>query len=128
MMDKQVEYILKDYLSTLYVENDLHLLFCNSKKQCISTDTTNMMFKYICEQYNIGKGFKLHQHMLRHTFATRCIESGMPASVLAKIMGHANISTTLNVYCEVFDKFKQTHIDMSYEYLEKNNLVINFKK
>lgn len=87
-----------------------------------------MMFKYICEQYNIGKGFKLHQHMLRHTFATRCIESGMPASVLAKIMGHANVSTTLNVYCEVFDKFKQTHIDMSYEYLEKNNLVVNFKK
>ena len=128
IMDKQVEYILKDYLSTLYVENDLHLLFCNSKKQCISTDTTNMMFKYICEQYNIGKGFKLHQHMLRHTFATRCIESGMPASVLAKIMGHANVSTTLNVYCEVFDKFKQTHIDMSYEYLEKNNLVVNFKK
>ena len=128
IMDKQVEYILKDYLSTLYVENDLHLLFCNSKKQCISTDTTNMMFKYICEQYNIGKGFKLHQHMLRHTFATRCIESGMPASVLAKIMGHANVSTTLNVYCEVFDKFKQTHIDMSYEYLEKNNLVVNLKK
>ena len=45
-----------------------------------------MMFKYICEQYKIGDGFKLHQHMLRHTFATRCIEAGMPASVLAKIM------------------------------------------
>lgn len=126
IMDNHVENILKEYLSSSYYqENDLHLLFCNSKKECISTDTTNMMFKYICEQYNIGDGFKLHQHMLRHTFATRCIEAGMPASVLAKIMGHANVSTTLNVYCDVFDKFKQTHIDLSYNYLKENGLTID---
>ena len=125
-MDSHVEQILKEYLSSSYYqENDLNLLFCNSKKECISTDTTNMMFKYICEQYNIGDGFKLHQHMLRHTFATRCIEAGMPASVLAKIMGHANVSTTLNVYCDVFDKFKQTHIDLSYNYLKENGLTID---
>ena len=85
-----------------------------------------MMFKYICEQYNIGNGSAMHQHMLRHTYATRCIESGMPASVLAKIMGHANVSTTLNVYCEVFDKFKQSHIDLSLNYLKENDLLINF--
>lgn len=127
IMDNHVEYILKEYLSSSYYkENDLHLLFCNSRNQCISTDTTNMMFKYICEQYNIGEGFKLHQHMLRHTFATRCIEAGMPASVLAKIMGHANVSTTLNVYCDVFDKFKQTHIDLSYNYLKDNGLTMDF--
>lgn len=127
IMDRHVESILKDYLSSSYYhKNDMHLLFCNSRKQCISTDTINMMFKYICEQYNIGNGYKLHQHMLRHTFATRCIEAGMPASVLAKIMGHANVSTTLNVYCEVFDKFKQSHIDLSLNYLKENDLLINF--
>lgn len=127
IMDSHVESIFKEYLSSSYYhENDMHLLFCNSRKQCISTDTTNMMFKYICEQYNIGKGYELHQHMLRHTFATRCIEAGMPASVLAKIMGHANVSTTLNVYCDVFDKFKQTHIDLSYNYLKENGLTMEF--
>ncbi len=127
IMDNHVEHILKEYLSsTYYQENELHLLFCNSKKQCISTDTTNMMFKCLCEQYSIGKGYKLHQHMLRHTFATRCIESGMPANVLSKIMGHANVSTTLNVYCDVFDKFEKVHTDTSYLYLKENNLTINF--
>lgn len=127
IMDSNVEAIFREYLSSsYYCENDLHLLFCNSRKQCISTDTTNMMFKYICEHYNIGNSSTIHQHMLRHTFATRCIESGMPASVLAKIMGHANVSTTLNVYCEVFDKFKQSHIDLSLNYLKDNNLLINF--
>lgn len=127
IMDSNVEAIFREYLSSsYYYKNDLHLLFCNSRKQCISTDATNMMFKYICEQYNIGNGSAMHQHMLRHTYATRCIESGMPASVLAKIMGHANVSTTLNVYCEVFDKFKQSHIDLSLNYLKENDLLINF--
>lgn len=127
IMDSNVEAIFREYLSSsYYYKNDLHLLFCNSRKQCISTDATNMMFKYICEQYNIGNGSAMHQHMLRHTYATRCIESGMPASVLAKIMGHANVSTTLDVYCEVFDKFKQSHIDLSLNYLKENDLLINF--
>lgn len=127
IMDSNVEAIFREYLSSsYYYKNDLHLLFCNSRKQCISTDATNMMFKYICEQYNIGNGSAMHQHMLRHTYATRCIESGMPASVLAKIMGHANVSTTLNVYCEVFDKFKKSHIDLSLNYLKENDLLINF--
>ena len=34
--------------------------------------------------------------MLRHTYATRCIESGMNATVLSKLLGHADIETTLN--------------------------------
>lgn len=37
-------------------------------------------------------------HMLRHTFATRCIESGMDIKTLSEILGHANVSTTLGVY------------------------------
>lgn len=128
IMDSFVEKLLKEYLSSeYYIENDYNLLFCNSYKQCISTDTVNMMFKCFCKDNNIGKGYDVHQHMLRHTFATRCIEAGMPASVLAKIMGHANVATTLNVYCEVFDKFKKEHLNMSFEYLEKQGLTIDFK-
>ncbi len=127
IMDDHIEKILKEYLaSKYYAVNDYNLLFCNSNKECISTDTVNMMFKEFCKNHNIGKGYDVHQHMLRHTFATRCIESGMPASVLAKIMGHANVSTTLNVYCEVFDKFKKEHIDLSYNYLKENGLTVDF--
>ena len=127
IMDPYLEKIFREYLSSeYYTPNDYHLLFCNSNKECISTDTVNMMFKEFCKNNNIGKGYDVHQHMLRHTFATRCIESGMPASVLAKIMGHANVSTTLNVYCEVFDKFKKEHIDQSFNYLKENGLIMKF--
>ena len=125
-MNPLVEKLLKEYLSSdYYSENSHNLLFCNSNKNCISTDTVNEMFKNFCKNNNIGEGYDVHQHMLRHTFATRCIESGMPAPVLAKIMGHANVATTLNVYCEVFDKFKKEHLDMSFDYLAKQGLVID---
>lgn len=33
-------------------------------------------------------------HSLRHGFATRCLESGMPINQLQVLLGHANISTT----------------------------------
>ena len=37
-------------------------------------------------------------HILRHTFATRCIAVGMDIKSLSEILGHANVSITLNIY------------------------------
>lgn len=37
-------------------------------------------------------------HGLRHTFATRCIESGCDYKTVSVILGHSNIATTLNLY------------------------------
>ena len=37
-------------------------------------------------------------HSLRHTFATKCVELGMPVKDLSVILGHSNITTTLNIY------------------------------
>lgn len=38
-----------------------------------------------------------HFHSLRHGFATRCIEKGMPIHHVKQLLGHSSISTT-NVY------------------------------
>ena len=40
----------------------------------------------------------INYHALRHTFATRCIERGVDVKTLSEILGHANVSTTLNIY------------------------------
>lgn len=45
--------------------------------------------------------------MLRHTFATRCIEAGVDLLVLQKLMGHANIETTINTYGDIYNYYKQ---------------------
>ena len=37
-------------------------------------------------------------HSLRHTFATRCIEKGMDVKSLSEILGHSNVTVTLNRY------------------------------
>ncbi len=40
----------------------------------------------------------LNFHILRHTFATRCVENGMDAKCLSELLGHANVETTLRLY------------------------------
>lgn len=39
--------------------------------------------------------------MLRHTFCTRCAEAGLDIKVLQMIMGHSDISITMNIYNHV---------------------------
>ncbi|MDR2963226.1 MAG: site-specific integrase [Bacteroidales bacterium] len=48
---------------------------------------------------------KLKFHGLRHSFATRCIESNCDYKTVSVLLGHANIATTLNLY--VHPNFEQ---------------------
>lgn len=45
-------------------------------------------------------------HSTRHTFATRCIESGMEPQVLKAILGHATLSMTMDLYSHVLPDTK----------------------
>lgn len=49
----------------------------------------------------------LNFHALRHTFATRALESGMDVKTLADIMGHANAGITLNIYTHSMSDHKK---------------------
>lgn len=52
-------------------------------------------FSKLCKKLRIPK---IKFHGLRHTFATRCIESKCDYKTVSAILGHTNISTTLNLY------------------------------
>lgn len=56
-------------------------------------------FKKLCPNH--------HLHELRHTFITRCAESGVNINVCQQLVGHATADMTLNVYTHVMDEFKR---------------------
>lgn len=57
-------------------------------------------------------------HAIRHTFATRALELGVDIKTLSEILGHSNVSITLNIYAHslmeqkkiAIDKFNKMHI------------------
>lgn len=54
---------------------------------------------------------KANFHTLRHTFATRCIESGVDVKTLSELLGHSDVKTTLNRYVHSSFELKQKSID-----------------
>lgn len=66
------------------------------------------LFKY-CDRVGIPR---FSMHVLRHTFATRCIEGGMKPKTLQKIFGHSNIGITMNLYVHITEDEKHREIDL----------------
>ena len=50
-------------------------------------------------------------HALRHTFATRCVEQGMDIKTLSEIMGHSNVSITMQRYVHPSLEMKREQIN-----------------
>ena len=50
-------------------------------------------------------------HILRHTFATNCIEVGMDAKSLSEILGHSDVNITLGIYVHSSDKIKKKYLE-----------------
>lgn len=56
-------------------------------------------------------------HTLRHTFATRLCESGMNIKVIQSVLGHTDLSTTINTYIHATEAFKQEEFEKQSAYL-----------
>lgn len=74
--------------------NDDYFVITNEAKPT-EPRTYRNYYKQLLKQLGIPN---LKFHGLRHSFATRCIESQCDYKTVSVILGHANISTTLNLY------------------------------
>ena len=99
-----------------YHENKYGLLFYDHvHDKLITTQQVNCFYGRVCKKLNIANN---GQHCLRHTFATRAIESGVEAVVLKQWMGHKNIHITLDTYTDVFASLHNTAISTMDTYIK----------
>ena len=75
----------------------------NGKPMCPSTFTYR--FKLILKANNLP--LNLSVHSLRHTNASLLIAQGVDVRTVASLLGHAQASTTLDIYAHAFDKNKR---------------------
>ena len=119
-----VKYILEQAFEE-FISNPNNLLFCRENGDLINEGASNSAFKRFCKKHNITNGKDVNQHMLRHSFATRKIEGGMPAEVLMVIMGHKDVETTLNTYFDAFAEYKNVYEERTYNYYELQGLTFD---
>lgn len=101
--------------------NPEKLLFKPIDKSYCSRENANHELKRLLKRHFVIED--ITSHSLRHTYGTRCIESGMAPVVVQKLMGHTDVMVTLNTYTSVYDKFKEKEIEkVNKYYLEENML------
>lgn len=97
---KKIE-IEKRNAGNLYT--DLNLVFPNKFGKYLSASSVRKRFKKVLKENNLPE---IKFHDLRHTFATRLFEVGEEPKVIQELLGHSNISITLNTYTHVLEKLK----------------------
>ena len=75
--------------------NDEDFIMTRNNGKFIEPSTYRNKYKKLLKELNIE--YK-NYHCLRHTFATRCIQIGMDVKSLSEILGHSNVSITLEIY------------------------------
>ncbi len=116
-----------EFLKSCIGNKETGLLFLSSNQNLVTTNQVNYSYAAALKAYGIIDNTvygRVDLHSLRHTYATRCIESGMPAKVLQKLLGHTDINITLNTYCSVFEKYSNEHLAVADEYMKQNDIKI----
>lgn len=97
------------------VVNDDYYILTNNERPT-EPRTYRNYYKRLMEKLDIPK---LKYHGLRHSFATRCIEVGCDYKTVSVLLGHSNISTTLNLYVHPNMEQKKRCIDKVFKSLVK---------
>lgn len=89
-------------------------IFLSRKGEPVKNSTYDTALFKICDKAGINR---FSMHVLRHTFATRCIEAGMKPKTLQMLLGHSNIGITMNLYVHTTEDEKRKEIDLVAEAL-----------
>lgn len=98
----------KLYLGEFWKADFENLVFTNRWGSHLSDTAINMdMGKIEGKIKETGVEFEhIYPHVLRHTFATRGLEKGIPPKVMQELLGHTSITMTLDIYSHVLPDTK----------------------
>ena len=81
---------------------------------------TNRRYITLYDNYKKQTGIKCTAHQLRHSFATKVYEMGLDFKDIQSILGHKQISTTMDIYTDFRDKRVESIADKLNDILSKN--------
>lgn len=84
-------------------------VFTNETGGVINPDTVSSWFKGFIKRHNLPDA---HIHTLRHVSATLLIAGGVDIATVSKRLGHANKSTTLNIYTHAIKSADEAAAEM----------------
>ncbi len=96
-----------------FKQDNNYFLLSNSKK-LYDTRYLESFYERILKKCNIKKN---KFHTLRHTFATRSIESKMDIKTLSEILGHSSVEITLKLYVHPTYEMKRVSIENLVEFM-----------
>ena len=98
---------LVEYIKDFKTNDDMYILTASTKYT--EPHTYYMRYKNYLRKYNLGN-YTFHE--LRHTFATECVDKGFDIKSLSEILGHADVSTTMNYYVHPTLRMKKRQMEM----------------
>lgn len=86
--------------------NEYDLIFCDKKGYYINPNSIMGTLDRMQRDMDIPKENRISFHGLRKTFATRLFERNISPKTVQSLLGHSDISITLNIYTQVMDNIK----------------------
>lgn len=74
-----------------------HVVLSNKGRPVTVAEVTKPFYR-ILERSGVEKRKRHGVHSLRHTFATRLIERGVPIKIVSELLGHSSTAITLDIY------------------------------
>lgn len=128
-IERQFE--LKQVVSGKRPKQKNDYLFVTKFNTPINSQIYSDAIRSVIRQINLKRPFdnqfeNFSGHTFRHTFATRCFESGIDAKVVQSYLGHASLKMTMDLYTHVTDEISA--IDIEKIVSTSNVKIVDFRK